>query len=270
MSTRQPTFFIPHGGGPCFFMDTPPGLPPDMWNKMAAFLRGIPATLPEKPKAILVISGHWEESVPTVNNAAHPTLLFDYYNFPPHTYQLTYPAPGDPPLAARVQDLLRQAGFSTAAEDQRGLDHGVFIPFKVAFPEADIPVVQLSLVAGLDPALHEALGRALEPLRDEGVLIIGSGMSYHNLRSFYAENQSREAAAAFDEWLVAASTNADPAVRGRLLAQWATAPGGRHCHPREEHLIPLMVAAGAAGADRGEHVYTDHLLGKALSGFRFG
>jgi aromatic ring-opening dioxygenase catalytic subunit (LigB family) len=270
MSIRQPTFFIPHGGGPCFFMDPRPGHPPEMWAKLAAFLAGIPASLPEPPKAILVISGHWEEPVPTVNNAAHPGLLFDYYGFPPHTYQLTYKAPGDPVLAERVRKLLGQTGFSTASDDQRGWDHGVFIPFLVAFPQANIPVVELSLIEGLDPSLHEAMGRALQPLRDEGVLIIGSGMSYHNLRAIYAEHQAQNAATLFDQWLVSATTDPDPEARGRRLAQWAAAPGGRECHPREEHLIPLMVAAGAGGTDPGQHVYSDQLMGKALSGFRFG
>ena len=267
-SARQPTLFIPHGGGPCFFMDPPPSAP-QLWTRMEAHLRGIAASLPERPRALLVISGHWEAPVPTVNTAAHPALLFDYYGFPEHTYRLTYPAPGAPALAAEVRRLLANAGFATAEEEARGFDHGVFIPLKVAFPDADIPVLQLSLQQGLDPAAHLAMGRALAPLRDQGVLIIGSGMSYHNLRLLFS-GRGNEGSVAFDDWLVSAATDPDPARRDAALTEWERAPHARECHPEEEHLIPLMVAAGAAGADAGRQVYGERLAGKALSAFRFG
>ncbi len=265
---RQPVLFIPHGGGPCFFMDPPPAAP-QLWDAMAAFLRAIPAGLPARPAALLVVSGHWEAPVPTVNTAAHPSLLFDYYGFPEHTYRLTWPAPGAPLLAEKVRRLLADAGIDSAEDGERGLDHGVFVPLKVAFPEADIPVLQLSLQEGYDPAAHLALGRALAGLRDAGVLIIGSGMSYHNLRLLFSGRGDAEAAA-FDEWLVAAATARDPARRDALLAEWERAPFARQCHPQEEHLIPLLVAAGAAGGDVGTHVYGERLAGKALSAFRFG
>ena len=183
--TRQPTLFIPHGGGPCFFMDPPPN-DPHAWDAMAAYLRGIAASLPAKPRAILVISAHWETPRPTVMTAAHPPMLFDYYGFPEHTYKLEYPAPGSPELASRVRALLADAGIASDADDARGYDHGVFVPFLLMFPDADIPIVQLSLRGDLDPAAHIAIGRALAPLRDEGVLIVGSGMSYHNLRRFWS------------------------------------------------------------------------------------
>src|SRR5205823_2443749 len=160
--------YIPHGGGPCFFMEWTMG-PPDTWDRMAAWLRRIAGTLPEKPKALLVVSAHWEEEVPTVTTSPAPALLFDYYGFPKSTYELTWPAPGSPDLAKRVRDLLGGAGIESRADDARGFDHGVFVPLKVAFPEANIPTVQLSLRAGLDPAEHIAIGRALAPLRDEGV-----------------------------------------------------------------------------------------------------
>jgi aromatic ring-opening dioxygenase catalytic subunit (LigB family) len=267
-SHRQPALFIPHGGGPCFFMD-PPAAAPHLWDGMAAYLRSIPAALPERPRALLVVSGHWEAPRPTVNAAAHPTLLYDYYGFPEHTYRLTYPAPGAPDLAAQVRRRLAEAGFASDEERARGLDHGVFIPLKVAFPQADIPVLQLSLMQGLDPDVHLAIGRALAPLRDQGVLIIGSGMSYHNLRLLFSGRGNVEAVA-FDEWLVSAATDPDPARRDALLRAWSQAPYARDCHPEEEHLIPLMVAAGAAGNDTGRHVYGERLLGKALSAFQFG
>lgn len=268
--TRQPTLYIPHGGGPCFFMDSLPGRPREIWDGLAAYLTGLQAELPERPAAILVVSAHWEEPRPTVNVCAHPPMLFDYYGFPEHTYRLSYPAPGSPELAARVRALLEGAGIAAAEDAARGFDHGVFVPFLLAFPDAETPVVQLSLKAGLDPAAHLAIGAALAPLRAEGVLIVGSGMSYHNLRHFFAADPAGDAASvAFDDWLDAAAT-AEPEARMRALCGWEGAPYARHCHPREEHLLPLMVAAGAAEGDRGRRSYNERIVGKAHSGFRFG
>jgi len=262
-----PTLYIPHGGGPCFFMDVAPGMPRDLWDRMAAYLRGIDASIGARPKAVLVVSAHWETPVPTVNVATNPPLLFDYYGFPEHTYRLTYPAQGSPEVAARVRELLEKAGMKTAEESERGLDHGVFVPFKLVYPDADVPVVQLSLKQGLDPETHLAIGRALAPLRDEGVLIVGSGMSYHNLREFF-DGSTSPLAADFDRWLGDAVT--DPAARDAKLAAWREAPGARACHPRSEHLLPLMVAAGAARGDAGRRTYGEALMGKAISGFQFG
>ena len=267
---RLPTLFIPHGGGPCFFMDPPPG-DPHAWDAMAAYLRGIAASLPAKPRAILVISAHWETPRPTVMTAAHPPMLFDYYGFPEHTYKLEYPAPGSPALASRVRALLAGAGIASDEDDARGYDHGVFVPFLLMFPDADIPVVQLSLRGDLDPAAHLAIGRALAPLRDEGVLIVGSGMSYHNLRRFWStEAIDVEAARAFDAWLADAVESADATARETKLVDWANAPGARTAHPRSEHLLPLMVAAGAGDGDAGRRSYGDRVFGKAVSGFQFG
>ncbi|MGH8172283.1 MAG: DODA-type extradiol aromatic ring-opening family dioxygenase [Rhodanobacteraceae bacterium] len=262
-----PTLFIPHGGGPCFFMDPPPSAP-DAWDRMAEYLRGIGASIGTRPKALLVISAHWETAEPTVGTAPNPPLLFDYYGFPEHTYRLEYPAAGSPELAARVRELLDGAGITSGEDASRGLDHGVFVPFLLVYPDADIPVVQLSLRADLDPAAHIEIGRALAPLRDEGVLIVGSGMSYHNLRQFWSAET--EPARQFDEWLHDAVEDADPASRNARLEAWSHAPGAAAAHPRSEHLLPLMVAAGAAGADRGLRTYSDRVFGKAISGFRFG
>lgn len=269
-AARMPTLYIPHGGGPCFFMDVPPGMPADLWDHMAAYLRGIGPSLPAPPTAVLVISAHWEAPRPTVSTAAQPDLLFDYYGFPEHTYHLTYPAVGSPALAAQVRELLTAAGIASDQDAERGLDHGVFVPFKLIFPEADVPIVAMSLQRGLDPAAHLAIGRALAPLREAGVLIVGSGMSFHNLRTLFSDDGTSDAqASAFDTWLTDAVTAAAPA-RDRALTDWRNAPGARASHPSEEHLLPLMVAAGAAANDRGERVYSDRLMGKALSGFRFG
>jgi aromatic ring-opening dioxygenase catalytic subunit (LigB family) len=238
---------------------------------MAAYLREISPSLGVRPTAVLVISGHWEAERPTVNTAARPPLLFDYYGFPEHTYRLTYPVPGSPEIARRVREVLAAAEIASDEEPERGLDHGVFIPFKLIYPDADIPMVQLSLNRSLDAATHLKIGRALIPLRDEGVLIVGSGMSYHNLRDLYSSDpRVLRSAAEFDAWLGEAVTDTDSAARERKLAAWHQAPGARAAHPRPEHLIPLMVAAGAAGEDVGRRRYNQPLLGKPISGFQFG
>ena len=175
---RQPTFFIPHGGGPCFFMDDPGGV----WTGMEAFLRSLPERLPERPAAILVVSGHWETDGFAFTGAEKPGLIYDYYGFPPHTYQLRFDAPGAPDLAREAASLLEEAGLKARVDAERGLDHGVFVPLKVAFPDADVPVVEMSVDCNLDPALHLAPGRGLAPLRGRGVGIVASGMSFHNMR----------------------------------------------------------------------------------------
>ena len=260
---RQPALYIPHGGGPCFFMPDPHGI----WRGMEAYLKGLAVSLPAKPKAILVISGHWEERAFTFTGSeGHPELIFDYYGFPPETYRLTWPAPGAPWLAERGRRLIEAARLPAAIDPTRGFDHGVFVPLKIAFPDADIPVVQMSLHASLDPALHLTAGHALEPLRDEGVLIVGSGMSFHNLR-VYGDPRVREPSAEFDRWLVRAAEAPFP-ERTKLLAQWQAAPFARLCHPREEHLLPLMVAAGASD-EPGCQDYGEEVLSGAVSGFRF-
>ena len=266
-TNRLPTYYLPHGGGPCFFMENTRG-EPDMWAPMAAFLRGLIATLPEKPQAVVVVSGHWEESAFAVNTAAHPPLLFDYYGFPEHTYRLKYPVPGSPALAQRVRGLLEGAGLATSEDAQRGLDHGVFIPFMLVLPDADVPVVEVSLRHDLDPSAHLRAGAALAPLRDEGVLIVGTGMSYHNMRGFGPA--AAEPSMRFDTWLTGVVTAPDTAQRNKALTDWQAAPSARASHPREEHLLPLMVAAGAAGDDRGTKVFEGHVLGATVSAFRFG
>ncbi len=234
---------------------------------MERFLRGLGASLSERPRAVLVISGHWETERPTVNAATQPSLLFDYYGFPKHTYRLSYPVAGAPCLAADVRILLDKAGIDSDVEQLRGLDHGVFIPFMLIYPDADVPILQLSLQRALDADYHLALGRALAPLRDQGVLIVGSGMSYHNLREMGSPHAD-VAARDFDDWL--AQATADAATRDVQLAHWQEAPGASAAHPTPEHLLPLMVAAGAAEGEAGERIYSDRVLGKALSGFRFG
>ncbi|WP_416140749.1 DODA-type extradiol aromatic ring-opening family dioxygenase [Halomonas sp. HK25] len=266
-SPRQPVVFIPHGAGPCFFMEWNP---PGTWDGMAGFLQGLAATLPERPRAILMVSAHWRTPGFSVTAAEHPELIYDYFGFPDHTYELSYPAPGAPALAERVVGLLSRAGLASSQDAGRGFDHGMFIPLKLMFPEADIPVVQLSLRHDLDPAAHLAAGAALAGLRDEGVLIVGSGMSFHNMRG-YGDAAFTAPSEAFDTWLTQA-VEAAPEQRASALDQWAQAPHAHHCHPpgEEEHLMPLMVVAGAAGQDVGRRVYSQQVLKTQLSAFRFG
>ena len=264
---RLPTLYIPHGGGPCFFMEWTMG-PPDTWDLMAEWLRGLGSQIEPRPRGLVVVSAHWEEPVVAVNHAAHRGLLYDYYGFPPHTYHITYDAPGDPALAREIVGLLERAGITARPEEHRGLDHGVFVPLKLVYPEADVPIVAVSLRGDLDPRFHLSLGRALAPLRAEGVLIIGSGMSYHDMTGFMTE-RARTDSRAFDDWLTETCA-APPDERERRLASWQVAPSARACHPREEHLLPLMVAAGAAPDDPGERVFTDQVMGATVSAFRFG
>lgn len=243
-----------------------------MWDGLAAHLRGLAAEVGQVPKAILVISGHWETAIPTALEAPTNSLHYDYSGFPAHTYQLKYPAPGAPAVATRARALLKAAGIATAGDDGRGLDHGVFIPLMLIYPAADIPVFQISLQADLSPARHIEIGRALAQLRDEGVLIIASGMSFHNVRAMMQGNSTEAVAAsvAFDDWLTTKLTG-DPAAREAGLTAWAQAPGARLSHPREEHLLPLMVAAGAAGGEPARRIYGERLGGlAAISGYRFG
>jgi aromatic ring-opening dioxygenase catalytic subunit (LigB family) len=265
MSTRMPVVFVPHGGGPWPFVQLGFGSEEEL-SKLAAYLRSLRALPKTPPKALLVISAHWEEPVPTVMTSEHPPMLYDYYGFPPESYEITWPAPGDPALAARVRTLLEQAGFKTGADGKRGFDHGTFVPLKLTYPDADVPTVQLSLKRGLDPAEHIAMGRALAPLRDEGVFIVGSGMTYHNLRAFgpHASQVSR----AFDDWLRDAATRPGP-EREQKLREWASAPGARQAHPREEHLAPLFVIAGAAGDDAGKVGFVGTVLDVQLSSYEY-
>jgi aromatic ring-opening dioxygenase catalytic subunit (LigB family) len=213
-----PTFFINHGGGPCFFLKRAPMRA--AWHELEIYLGNFAERLPVRPRAILAVSGHWEEAIPTVNISARPPLLFDYGGFPDYTYELTWPAPGDPLLAGRVANLLSAAGIPNGVETSRGWDHGIFVPLKVMFPNADIPVVQLSMQRGLNPAAHLAIGRALKPLREEGVLILGSGQSYHNMRGFFGRAEDPAAdvfdACPFVGWM-GGGVSADPDARQAAL-----------------------------------------------------
>ena len=266
MSARMPVVFVPHGGGPWPFVEM--GFPPDDVARLAGYLSSVRSVPPEPPRALLVVSAHWEAPVPTVMTSEHPPMLYDYYGFPPESYTITWPAPGSPALASRVRALLGSAGLDTAADGTRGYDHGTFVPLKLTYPEADVPAVQLSLQEGLDPSAHIAIGRALQPLRDEGVFIIASGMTFHNLRAF-RDPRAVPVSEMFDAWL-RESLVLGAGARNERLAQWTSAPGARAAHPREEHLIPLMVASGAAGEDTAVVAFNDTFTGLRLSAYHFG
>lgn len=242
-SALAPALFIPHGGGPLPLLGEP------SHAAMNAFLAGYLQRI-RRPQAIVVISAHWEAVTATLTGAEQPTLLYDYYGFPPESYQIKYPVRGMPALAQRIQALLQAHQVPAKIDTQRGFDHGVFVPLKLMQPDASIPCVQLSLLASLEAQAHIAMGNALRELRKDNVLILGSGFSFHNL-SLMRTGISAEAIArnnAFHDWLIDTCTSPqyDQSTREARLAAWQNAPHARFCHPREEHLLPLMVCLGAA------------------------
>lgn len=265
MSTRMPTYFISHGGGPWPWMD-------DMRAQFAPLedsFRRMTAELPARPRAVLMISGHWETDAFAVMTSPRPPMVYDYYNFPPHTYDVTYPAPGAPDVAEQAARLIGDAGLPVRLDDTQGYDHGTFVPMAILYPDADMPLFQISLQHGYDPAAHVALGRALAPLRDDGVLILGSGLSYHNLRLFGP--QAKTPSAAFDTWLND-TLDLPPPARTESLLHWETAPYARTCHAEEDHLVPLFAALGAAETDPATRTYhqTGIFGGVTASSWRFG
>lgn len=243
----------------------------DAHRNLAAALKQVPQLLGAPPvRAVLMISAHWQEGDFTVMSHARPPMIYDYSGFPENTYQVQYPAPGAPELARQVQGLLQSAGINARLDPERGFDHGSFVPMAVMYPDAKVPVIQMSLQRGLDPQQHLAAGRALAALRNEGILVVGSGLSYHNLSTFGA--QAKNPSAAFDDWLQQALVGKNFAQRASALTAWQAAPSARQAHPREEHLLPLMVAVGAAGGDAATRCYheADFFGGISVSGYRFG
>jgi len=222
------------------------------------------------PRAVLCVSGHWEAAPVRVMAHPQPPMVYDYYGFPAHTYEVQYPAPGAPAVADRVQALLSQAGIPAELDPQRGFDHGTYTALVAMYPRAQVPVLQLSLKSGYDVADHLAMGRALRPLRDEGVLILGSGQSFHNLG--LRGPAARAPSNAFDAWLHDTLEGCPPAERVQRLLHWPQAPAARWAHPQEDHLMPLMVALGAAEEEAAHTHYreTDVFGGWTVSSFRFG
>ena len=255
-NTAQIVYFS-HGGGPLPLLGDPGH------RAMVDFMRQLPAQL-RKPDAILVISAHWEESAATLLGAKAPPMFYDYYGFPAEAYKVTYPAPGSPGLAHRIAELLAKNEVPSAIDPQRGFDHGLFIPLMLMYPEADIPSLQLSLLRGLSPAAHIALGKALRELMQENILVIGSGFSFHNMRAFTWDGMGAPDPAndAFQDWLIETCAGPLPQSEGeRRLVEWEKAPSARYCHPREEHLLPLHVCLGMA-AKPAKVIFDDSILGK--------
>ncbi len=249
---KMPVYFVSHGGGPWPWISDWDA----MYAKLHESLVQMPQQLPAKPKAILMISAHWisRDELQVMTNP-QPGMFYDYYGFPEHTYSVQYPAPGSPALAQEVSNLLKQHGFKVSEDSERGFDHGAFVPLAVAFPEADIPVVQLSIEKHYDPDFHIRMGQALASLREQGVLIVASGLSFHNMRMFNA--QGTQPSRDFDTWLQETMTQVSADERAERLRQWEQAPAARICHQYEDHLIPLMVAVGAAYNDPAMAVYHD-------------
>lgn len=258
--------FISHGGGPRPLLGDPEH------DEMVAVLQQFAQEIP-KPSAILVVSAHWEASRPQITAGRTPELIYDYYGFPAESYEIKYPAPGQPELAQKIHAALSTAGIASDLDTQRGFDHGMFVPLKLMYPEADIPVVQLSLVSTLDPEVHIQLGEALKTLEHENLLVIGSGFSFHNMRAFYAPDTAeiRAMNQGFEQWLL--DTLSDAALseqeRRAQLVDWELAPHARFCHPREEHLLPLHLCYGLAG-ERCNRYRSAKILNKNSGMFYWG
>ena len=254
--------YLSHGGGPL------PILGDASHEAMVDFMVGLPSRL-RTPQAILVISAHWEERAPTLIGSESPRMFYDYYGFPSQAYEITYPAPGSPELANEIAGLLDKNHMTARIDLQRGFDHGLFIPLKLMYRQADIPSLQLSLLRGLDPAEHVALGKALRPLIHENILVIGSGFSFHNMRAFTWEGTAAPDIAndAFQDWLIETCAGLESqSEREQRLIDWEKAPSARYCHPREEHLLPLHVCLGMAGRPA-KVVFDDLILGKRAVAF---
>ena len=263
--TLSPVLYLPHGAGPL------PLLGDKGQENLVTFLKGLPQTIRE-PSAILIISAHWEEPQATITSGSQPNLIYDYSGFPPEAYEIQYPASGNSELAKEISGLIERDGIEVKLNEQRGFDHGLYVPLKLMYPEAQIPCLQLSLLNSLEPSEHIVLGKSLASLRNKNVLIIGSGLSFHNLKLFFRpEMESHKQSIAFDQWLVDTCTNETISIskREQQLNEWTKAPYARHCHPREEHLMPLHVCFGAASMETplAQVIYNDDFMGARTSAF---
>ena len=263
INPKGSVLFIPHGGGPLPLLDD------KSHQKLVKFLTEVPATL-KQPSSILIISAHWEENNVTITSAENPALIYDYSGFAEQAYDIQYPAPGNPALAHKIYNLLQDNDIDATLDDQRGFDHGLFVPLKIMFPDASIPCVQISLVNSLDPQTHINIGKALHSLIKENILIIGSGFSFHNLRAFFSQsgNVVDTNNEAFEHWLIDTCTNnkLSESDRETRLINWTNAPFSRYCHPREEHLLPLHVCYGVS-LSAAKLAFNDKVIGKKASAF---
>jgi 4,5-DOPA dioxygenase extradiol len=253
--TSLPSVFISHGAPNLllYASDTR-----DFWRGLSAHW--------SRPSAILIMSAHFETEAPTFEAGAHPGMIYDFGGFDPELYRVAYPAAGAPALAEKASQLAQAAGLSTVLSEGRGFDHGTWVPLKAIFPEADIPVATLSVQPRRDGAHHLALGRALAPLRDEGVLIVGSGSATHNLRAFFSGEDAQPWALAFNEWLCERIEAGD----ANAIAHWERGPEAQRNHPTPEHYLPLPFAFGAAGpAARGKRLHRAMIGPISLDAYEF-
>lgn len=261
----MPVLYLPHGGGPLPLLGDPGH------EKLVEFLQTVPEKL-GSPSAIVLVSAHWEESQVGITSAPQPQLIYDYYGFAEESYAITYAADGNPDLARKIQMLLSDVEIESELQPERGFDHGMFVPMKLMYPDADIPCVQVSLLQSMDAQAHVNIGKALAPLRQENILIIGSGSSYHNMLEFKTPTEEgRNLNTDFDFWLIDTCTSAryESDEREEMLVNWKDAPGAKHSHPREEHLLPVHVCLGAAldFSHGAELIYNEDLFDRRVSAF---
>jgi 4,5-DOPA dioxygenase extradiol len=232
------------------------------------FLVDLGQRLP-KPKAVLCISAHWLSDAPAVSGHPKPATIHDFFGFEEELYQIRYPAPGAPSLAAKIAKLVRDGGFDCPIDPERGLDHGAWQPLILMYPEARVPVVQLSLMAGAGAADHYRLGQALSPLLDESVLVLASGTATHNLAAWrHAPSATPDWAGAFEDWLIGAVEGGD---HGALIEYRTRAPDAQSAHPSEDHFLPLLVALGAGGPGPGSTLHRGFAYGSlSMAAFAFG
>ncbi len=265
-STLFPTFFLSHGGGPWPYMT---GEFREYFHQLEVSLKQIPATLPSQPEAIVMFTSHWQGPDFMISSGRTPGMEYDYSGLPEHTYHIRYGAPGHPELAKEIQGMLADAGITATCDAQRGFDHGCFSLLAILYPDATIPIVQISLRADYDVAAHWQLGQALSSLRQRPILLIGSGLSYHNLRAF--NEQGRQSSKAFDKWLTETIIEHHPTQRKQALFDWTSAPAARQAHPFEDHLLPLISIVGASESDLATYCYhqDDFMNCLTVSSFRF-
>jgi 4,5-DOPA dioxygenase extradiol len=253
--TIQPSLFLSHGAPNLILY------PSDTRDFWAALGKSLP-----RPDAILIMSAHFESEAPAFETGERPGMIYDFGGFEPELYTMTYPAPGAPALAEKAALLARNGGLKPGLLRGRGYDHGTWAPLKVMFPEADIPVATLSVQPHLSGAHHLALGRALAPLREDNVLIIGSGSATHNLRAFFTHPDTPDWAETFNEWLRARIEAGD----AQALADWEKAPEALRNHPTPEHYLPLPFAMGAGGEGaRGARIHRAMVGPISLDAYRF-
>ncbi len=256
--------YIPHGGGPLPLLDD------KGHQELLNFLYSLSSRFLSKPAAILLISAHWEQSVATITSGESPGLIYDYYGFPDAAYRIEYPAAGEPQLALHIANLLQKHGIPAVLDAKRGFDHGLFVPLKILFPNADIPCLQLSLINDLNPQTHIKIGNALGDLSKQNVLILGSGFSFHNMAAFFADDNGTAVLKnnEFQQWLIDTCCDPDLSTQQResRLIDWQHAPYATYCHPRAEHLLPLHVCFGVTGGPA-KLLFNGEVLGKKTCAF---